>query len=234
MECGQVCDSCAVRDAALCGSLDDGELAELHRIGRRRRVGRGETIAWAGEESRNCANILSGLFKLSASTADGREQTVGLLYPADFMGRPYAARTDYNVTALSEAEICVFPRSAFEETLERHGSLERELLRRTLTTLDEARARQLMLARQSAEERIARFLLDMAKKMGGSRSTPDGPQTFDLPLSRGAIADVLGLTIETVSRQMTKLKAAGIIALPGGRAVTILRRAALLGLAAEA
>ncbi|MDH7640432.1 Crp/Fnr family transcriptional regulator [Sphingomonas oryzagri] len=233
MECGQVCEGCAVRDVALCGSLDDSGLADLNRIGRRRRVGCGETIAWAGEESRSCANILSGLFKLSASTADGREQTVGLLYPADFVGRPYAPRTDYNVTALSEAEICVFPRPAFEETLERHNELERELLRRTLTTLDEARGRQLMLARQSAEERIARFLLDMAKKMGGARPTPGGPQTFDLPLSRGAIADVLGLTIETVSRQMTRLKAAGIIALPGGRAVTILRRADLQGLAAE-
>lgn len=234
MECGRICLGCAVRDVALCGSLDDEGLADLNRIGRRRRVERGETIAWAGEESRNCGNILSGLFKLSASTPDGREQTVGLLYPADFVGRPYAARTDYSVTALSEAEICVFPRAAFEQTLERHGGLERELLRRTFATLDEARGRMLMLARQSAEERIARFLLDMAKRMGGVRPSPDGPQTFDLPLSRGAIADVLGLTIETVSRQMTKLKASGVVALPGGRTVTIVRHGDLRGLAAEA
>ncbi|WBO24381.1 Crp/Fnr family transcriptional regulator [Sphingomonas abietis] len=224
---------CAVQEEALCGSLERRGLSDLNRIGRLRRVERGETIAWAGEESRNCANILSGLFKLSASTADGREQTVGLLYPADFVGRPYAPRTDYNVTALSEAEICVFPRPAFEETLESDSALEREFLRRTLTALDEARSRQLMLARQTAEQRIARFLLDMAKKMGGARPTPGGPRTFDLPLSRGAIADVLGLTIETVSRQMTKLKAARIIALPGGRAVTIIREAELRGLTAE-
>lgn len=50
--------------------------------------------------------------------------------------------------------------------------------------------------------------------------------TFDLPLSRGAIADVLGLTIETVSRQ-TKLRAAGVIGLPDGRTVTIVKRDAL-------
>jgi CRP/FNR family transcriptional regulator, anaerobic regulatory protein len=232
-DCGHVCAGCAVRASALCGSLDEDALADLNRIGRRRRVERGETIAWAGEESRSCGNILSGLFKLSASTPDGREQTVGLLYPADFVGRPYATRTDYSVTALSRAEICVFPRTAFEATLERHGELERELLRRTFATLDEARGRMLMLARQSAEERIARFLLDMATRMQGARASADRPQTFDLPLSRGAIADVLGLTIETVSRQMTKLKAAGIIALPGGRTVTIVHHAALEGLAAD-
>lgn len=233
MDCGQVCAGCAVRNAALCGSLDAEALADLNRVGRRRHVEQGETIAWAGEESRSCGNILSGLFKLSASTTDGREQTVGLLYPADFLGRPYAAHTDYSVTALSEAEVCVFPRKAFEATLERNGAMQRALLRRTLATLDEARGRLLMLGRQSAEERIARFLLDMAKRFGGGDAVTDAPQTFDLPLSRGAIADVLGLTIETVSRQMTKLKAARIIALPGGRTVTIARRDALEALAAE-
>jgi CRP/FNR family transcriptional regulator len=51
--------------------------------------------------------------------------------------------------------------------------------------------------------------------------------TFDLPLTRGQIADVLGLTIETVSRQMTKLKSAGVISLPGGRGITIADQNAL-------
>ncbi|WP_336972979.1 cyclic nucleotide-binding domain-containing protein [Sphingobium aromaticiconvertens] len=57
----------------------------LHKLGRRRRLRRGESIAWAGEESRGCANVLSGILKVSALTADGREQIVGLLYPSDFV-----------------------------------------------------------------------------------------------------------------------------------------------------
>ena len=61
-----------------------------------------------------------------------------------------------------------------------------------------------------------------------SRATPGGPVTFDLPLSRGQMADILGLTIETVSRQMTKLRDAGVINLPGGRAITIADRPALI------
>jgi len=69
----------------------------------------------------------------------------------------------------------------------------------------------------------------MADRAGSSacRATVEGPITFDLPLTRGQIADVLGLTIETVSRQMTKLKASGVIGLPGGRAVTLRDRPAL-------
>ena len=231
-----LCADCAVRDQALCGSLTDCELTALNTLGQRRVVARGETLIWAGDESIVCGNLLSGMLKLSASTSDGREQIVGLLYPADFVGRPYAEEADLTVTALTDAELCVFPRQPFERVLEDHVRMERLLLQRTFAALDEARARMLMLARKSAGEKIAGFLLDMAERMSAKscRAVPGGPVTFDLPLSRGQIADVLGLTIETVSRQMTRLKSAGIIALPGGRAITISDRGALAGRAEAA
>jgi len=221
------CWDCAVRRDSICASLDDVELRTLHRIGRRRTVARGETISWAGEDDGTCANILSGMFKLSALTTDGREQIVGLLYPSDFVGRPYVSQTEFTVTAISDAELCLFPKTDFEGALALHGALSRALLRRTLETLDVARRRMLLLGRQRADERVAGFLLEMAARSGSCRASADGPVTFDLPLSRGAMADVLGLTIETVSRQITSLKAAGIISLPGGRSVTILKRAEL-------
>ncbi len=220
----ETCSGCAVRHLSLCGRLDDEALEAFHRIGTRKTVARGETIAWAGEQSLTCGNLLSGMLKLSASMADGREQVVGLLYASDFVGRPYSSHHEFTVTALSDAEICYFPRAAFERLLETHPYVERELLRRTLATLDDARSQMLMLARQSASERVADFLLRTADRVGGCSAMPGGPVTFDLPLSRGSMADVLGLTIETVSRQMTRLKATGVIALPGARTVTLVRR----------
>lgn len=224
-----ICADCAVRDQSLCGSLTDKELSALNLLGRRQTVARGETVIWAGDESIVCANLLAGVLKLSASTVDGREQIVGLLYPADFVGRLYAEEADFTVTALTDAELCVFPRKPFEQVLEDHVRMERLLLQRTFAALEEARGRMLMLARKSAEEKIAGFLLGMADRADGARcrATASGPVTFDLPLTRGQIADVLGLTIETVSRQLTKLKTAGLIALPGARGVTIRDRAAL-------
>ncbi|PZU10716.1 Crp/Fnr family transcriptional regulator [Sphingomonas sp.] len=229
MHASTICADCGVRDQALCGSLDDEELTALNRLGRRQKLARGETLVWAGEEAAICANLLSGVLKLNAATADGREQIVGLLYPADFVGRPYAKQTDFTVTALTDAELCVFPRGPFEQVLEDHVRMERLLLQRTFAALEEARGRMLMLARQSAEEKMAGFLLDMAARAAGNgcRASMNGPVTFDLPLTRGQIADVLGLTIETVSRQLTKLKTAGIIALPAARAITIRDRDAL-------
>ncbi len=160
---------------------------------------------------------------------DGREQIVGLLYPADFVGRVYADRLDFTITALTDAELCVFPRAPFEQVLHDHIRMERLLLQRTLTALDAARHRMLTLSRASAAEKVAGLLLDLTTRLAasGCRASPTGPMTFDLPLTRGQIADVLGLTIETVSRQMTRLKTAGLIGLPGARAVTILDEAGL-------
>ncbi|MBS7813745.1 Crp/Fnr family transcriptional regulator [Roseococcus sp. XZZS9] len=221
----QICTECVVRDQSLCGSLTDSELTTLNSIGRSRRLGRGETLVWAGDDAVVCANLLSGVLKLSASTADGREQIVGLLYPADFVGRPFAEEAEHSITALTEVELCVFPRKGFEAALENHVHLERLLLRRTLAALDEARARMLMLGRKTAEEKVASFLLDMADHL--ARNAPPCRTEFELPLTRSQIADVLGLTIETVSRQLTKLKRDGLIDLPSGRQVAIRNRVAL-------
>ena len=86
----------------------------------------------------------------------------------------------------------------------------------------------LLLGRKSASEKMASFLVEMAERLVG----PSGceiefeelrPQErrLELPFSRQQIADVLGLTIETVSRQFTRLRNEGIIDLPSRREVVI-------------
>lgn len=220
----KVCADCGVRDRALCAALDDEALAALNSIGRKRRVTAGETVVWEGDDNIACANVLDGVLKLSTSTSDGRESIVGLLYPADFLGRPYAPSADYSVTALTDAELCIFPRGPFEAVLGREGPMERLLLERTLAELDRARRWMLLLGRKTAAERVASFLLDVDRRMSVGCATEDG---FDLPLTRGQIADLLGLTIETVSRRLTALKRDGVIALQGTRGVAVRDRARL-------
>lgn len=217
------CADCAVRDSALCASLDDDELEALHVLARHKVIPRGQVVVWEGDVSSLCANIVSGVLKVTSATADGREQIVGLLFPGDFVGQPFRAETSLTVTALSDADLCIYPRQGFEAVLDDHSKLERMLLQRTMSALDDARARMLSLGRKSAEERVSGFVLEMA-----DRCRADGPQdSFDLPLTRGQMADVLGLTIETVSRQLTNLKGAELIAVRPGRGITILDRAGL-------
>lgn len=217
------CADCAVRDSALCASLADDELEALNVMARRKTIPRGQVVVWEGDASSLCANIVSGVLKVTSATVDGREQIVGLLFPGDFVGQPFRAETSLTVTALSDADLCIYPRQGFETVLDDHSKLERMLLQRTMSALDDARARMLSLGRKSAEERVSGFVLEMA-----DRCQAEGPQeSFDLPLTRGQMADVLGLTIETVSRQLTNLKGAGLIAVLAGRGIAILDRAGL-------
>jgi len=213
------CADCAVRDSALCGSLADHELAALNDIARSKALPRGRVFLWEGDESTVCASIVSGVLKVSSATADGREQIVGLLFPGDFVGQPFRDELSLTVTALSDASLCTYPRPRFEAVLDDHVRLERLLLKRMMTALDEARTRMLTLGRKAAGERVAGFLLEMA-----DRSVDNDGAVFELPLTRGQMADVLGLTIETVSRQLTNLKTAHAIALPSSRGITVVDR----------
>lgn len=229
------CDLCVIRNRAICSALEAGELDALNAIGRRRALKAGESLIWEGEDSVLVANVIEGVLKLSTGTEDGREQIVGVVYPSEFIGRPFGGTSGHGVTALTDARVCVFARRDFDAFAREHPALEHKLLERTLGELDRTRRWMLLLGRKSASEKLASFLLELCERLAPAGCEVDfsepGPLRLDLPFSRQQIADVLGLTIETVSRQFTRLKAEGIIDLPSRREVVILDRNAL---AAEA
>ena len=213
------CDACAIRNRAICADLDDKEIGLLNGIGRRRKLTAGEQLLWEGDEAVLVANVIEGVLKLSTQTADGKEQILGLVYPSDFLGRPFGETTPYGVEALTDAHICVFERKDFDRFTREHPRLEHKLLERTLSELDRTRRWMLLLGRMNAEQKVASFLLEMADRLG--LRGVDGATTLILPLSRQQIADVLGLTIETVSRQLTKLRGEGLIELPSRREIVL-------------
>lgn len=188
---------------------------------------------WEGDDSLLVANVIDGVLKLSTGTGDGREQIVGIVYPADFIGRPFGAQSQHNVVALTDARVCTFTRGDFDAFARDHPELEHKLLQRTLTELDRARHWMLLLGRKSATEKMATFLLEMSDRLVVKGCGPDGGplKNFTLPFGRQQIADILGLTIETVSRQLTRLKAEGYIDLPSRRDIVIRDRDGLAALA---
>jgi CRP/FNR family transcriptional regulator, anaerobic regulatory protein len=227
------CETCVVRNRAICAGLNDREIATLNAIGRRRTVTAGESLIWEDDDSLLVANVIDGVLKLTTSTEDGREQIVGVAYPSDFIGRPFGQTSSASVVALTDAHVCVFSRNDFDRFAREHPELEHKLLERTLAELDRTRSWMMLLGRKNASEKIATFLLEMSDRLAESGCTPVfGPATrFSLPFSRQQVADVLGLTIETVSRQFTKLKNEGVVELPSRREVEILDRGALKALA---
>ncbi len=223
------CDTCLVRNRAICAVLDAEELSALNKMGRQRTIAAGHALIWEGDDALMVANVIEGVLKLSTGTSDGREQIVGVVYPSDFIGRPFGKQSQHSVTALSDARLCVFSRADFDGFARTHSELEHKLLQRTLTELDRARHWMLLLGRKSASERMASFLLEMSERLApqGCAVAEGALDTMALPFGRQQIADILGLTIETVSRQLTSLKNAGVVELPSRREITIINRSLL-------
>lgn len=218
------CQACAVRNRPICADLDEDELGLLNAIGRRKRLQAGEQLLWEGDDAIIVANVVEGVLKLSTQTADGREQILGMVYPSDFLGRPFGETTPYGVEAITDAQVCVFRRTDFDRFAREHPRLEHKLLERTLAELDRTRRWMVLLGRMNAEQKLATYLVETAERLipaNCKESELGDERSLTLPLSRQQMADVLGLTIETVSRHMTKLKNDGLIGLPGRRELTI-------------
>ncbi|MBB6227043.1 Crp/Fnr family transcriptional regulator [Polymorphobacter multimanifer] len=201
-------------------------LAALARHGTQRQLARGETLAWAGDEAMVCANLQAGVMKLVAVTAGGEESIVGLLFPGDFIGQPFAGQHGHAIVAATPVQICSFPRAAFAEALASQPQMEALLLERTMGELERTRHWLARMGRATATARVAGFLADVARRMG-VLDCSGAPMQTELPLSRGEMAELLGLTIETVSRQISQLKAQGMIETPGSRGLLIRNPAGL-------
>lgn len=229
------CEACAVRHRALCGALAANEIEKLNQIAFRRTFAPNELIMGDREEPEFFGNIVRGVVKLSKMLSDGRQQIVGLQFVSDFIGRPFAARNPFFAEAACEVELCCFRKKQFEELVREIPDLEHRMFQHTLDELDAARAWMVLLGRKSAEERIASFIklvADRARMVAPCSARGDHVDV-ELPLTRAEIADYLGLTIETVSRQFTRLKSRGVIDMVKGRHLIVRDPQALAEAAGE-
>jgi len=196
----------------------------MNRIARQKIVPAGQTVSSDAEEGTAFANIVSGVIKLSKTLADGRQQIVGLQFAPDFLGRTFAAANPHTAEAATNVELCVFPKNDFEAVLAKYPGLEHRLFKDTLDELDAAREWMLLLGRKTAQEKVATFLLLLAQRaseIGCSHTEDMNFAQFHLPLTRADIADYLGLTLETVSRQMSKLSASNVISMADSREIIV-------------
>lgn len=224
------CDDCPVRDIAVCAGLGDAERRDLARLGRRKRYRRGETIFAAGDQSIACATLVSGVLKLSRIDAGGTERTVALLHPASFLARLFATEIDSSATAITDCELCLFPRDLIEREMGHYPGFMQRVLRATSEQLASAHDLIDLIGRRDARARLAGLLLILAQ--GSCEGPPTDGLLLDLPLTRGEIATLLSLTIETVSRQIGALEAAGVIAREGARGIRLVHLAPLRDAAA--
>ncbi len=214
-----LCQSCEARHKGICGALTTDQLMKLSRHTTKHMVEAEQQIALEGETVKRYSNIMRGVVKLSKLTADGRQQIVGLQFAPDFVGRPFSKESDFAVEAATDIKLCSFPSTILEQLLEEAPDLEHRLHQQALKELDEAREWMLTLGRKTAAEKVASFLYFVALHIDPENT--NGERHFEIPLKRSDIADFLGLTIETVSRQITKLRQSGAIRIENNRTIEI-------------
>ncbi len=219
------CGTCPVRESAACAVLSEAERKVLAKAGRTRDLARGEMLFAAGDAKAACATLVTGALKVSSYDADGHERILALIHPAGFVGEMFAPFPSHDVVALTDSRLCVFARSEMEDALERYPELARALFRRSQEDLHQARELLALGSGRSANAQVAGMMRAMAQ--AASHSPCHAAQRFDLPMTRGELGNMLGLTIETVSRAITALEKMGAIRRNGARGIEVLDPARL-------
>jgi CRP/FNR family nitrogen fixation transcriptional regulator len=172
-----------------------------------------------GEPADYLYKVISGSVRTYKITRDGRRQVGGFYMPGDIFGLEFVYEHTLSAEAIGDTQLLIVKRTALNSLAGRNASIAQQLLALTGRELHCVQDRILLLI-ESAQERVAGFLLEMAER------TSEG-NTIDLPMSRQDIADYLGLSIETVSRTLSALETSAAIEVSTSRRIVLRNRAAL-------
>ncbi|MCK3781033.1 helix-turn-helix domain-containing protein [Ensifer sesbaniae] len=186
----------------------------------------GQALFWQGDDAKYVFQVEGGMLRALRLLADGRRVIVGFLHPGDLLGVSLKDRYLYTVEAITEVRLRRYPRRRFEDEVALQPHLRQQLFSKLCDEMTAAQDQAVLLSRRSADEKVANFLLLMANDRDAE------PSAFvDLPMTRLDIADYLNMTIETVSRTITKFASKGIIVAPDRRSIIILKRHMLQSIA---
>lgn len=211
------CRDCFSRRDGFCAGLAPAELARLHPYVVRKRLPAGEQILSQGVLNSSYVHVLDGTVKLTAALPDGTEQIVGLRFSGDFLGQRFASEVGFTAETATDVEYCRVSKTALDALADANTAVAHQMHQWVATELQETRELMLTLTQRDARQRVAGFIYRI-----GHRQTPCATSTrIELPLSRAEIAGYLGLTIETISRQLSALKRDGLISIERKTRITV-------------
>ena len=191
-----------VRLVSVCASLTDDELALLESLAHPTHFASGSTLFTQGREAHSVYNVTAGVVRLYKLLSDGRRQVVGFALPGDFLGLAMRDAYGFSADAIGEVSACAFSRGAYTALVDAKPHLLKRLHEFATHELTLAHEQMMLLGRRTAEEKVAAFLIGFRDRWSRINQAH---LHIPLPMSRQDIGDFLGLTVETVSRMMTKL-----------------------------
>jgi CRP/FNR family transcriptional regulator len=205
------CDVCFQSRFCLPIALPQDQLERMRDIVQNTiRIGKGERLFEAGQSMDKVFSVHAGSFKSVVSSPDGRQQIVGFHVPGEMMGlEGFSARVYLtDVVALEDGEACEIDVRVLENAAREMPMLQHQIHCLIGNRLARAQQDQFVLGSMQADERLARFLLDLSERYKARGLSPD---EFVLRMSREEIGSYLGLKLETVSRLMSRFHQAGLI-----------------------
>jgi CRP/FNR family transcriptional regulator len=225
------CSACSMHQLCLPMGLDDAEIIRLDEvIGRRRRLARDERLYQMGEPFRHLYAIRYGHFKTYQVNAAGDQQITGFQMAGDLLGMDAisAERHHCDAVALEDSEVCEIPFTGLEDLFAHVPTLLRHFHRIMSLEITREQNVMLLLGNMQAEQRFAVFLTNLAARYAARGYSAS---SFQLRMSRADIGNYLGLTIESISRLLSRFKKQGLLKVDK-REVTLLEPALLKAMAA--
>jgi CRP/FNR family transcriptional regulator len=196
---------CGVERDSVAPSTGLDALVATHRV-----VPRGQPLFRRGDVFTAIFAVRSGFFKTFRSLDDGREHVTGFQMPGELLGFDAIGSDQYgcDAVALEDSTVCVICFAQIESLAKVYPELQRQWQRAMSREIAREREMMLVLGSMHAEERVAAFLLDLSMRLG---SPGQAAPTLDLAMSRQDIGAYLGLSLETVSRCLSRLNADGVV-----------------------
>ncbi len=196
------CVVCRQRRLSVCAAFGEDELVSFDRLVQHRTMPARTVLFEQGTAADFVFSVSEGTIRLFRLLPDGRRQIIGFAIKGDFLGTAMAERHEYAAEAVDTIKVCRIPRPAFQAMLDENPRLLKKLHEIAGREIHTSQDQIVLLGRKNAEERVAAFLLGYRERLARILTLS---VHIPLPMSRQDIADYLGLTIETVSRTISKL-----------------------------
>jgi CRP/FNR family transcriptional regulator, anaerobic regulatory protein len=206
------CSSCRLRDLCMPVGLSAKEMALIDKmVSTRLKIARGEPLFRNGGRFKSLYTIRSGFFKTSVSTAHGREQVTGFYMAGELLGLDGIAQEQHTCTAhaLEDSEVCVLHVQLINELAHDVHALQHHVQKVMSREIVHDHDHLFLLGSMKSDARVATFLLNLLSRL---HARGQAPNELLLRMTREDIGSYLGLTIETISRTLSKLAKSGVIA----------------------
>lgn len=205
------CQECSLYRLCLPLGLHNNDLIQLDKIIKRSQsYSRGQPLFSTQTPFNSIYVVRSGSFKTTVSAVDGREQVTGFYFPGEFVGLDAIYEQAYrsNAKALESSSVCELPFDKLQELGTNMPQLQVQMMSRLSKELSGDKSLMFLLGKKTAEEKLATFLLSISRRF---QDRGFSAREFQLSMSRGDIANHLGLAVETVSRLFSRFQDEGLI-----------------------